>query len=188
MKRGRVYRRDELALHSGAIDRDLKTLVELGEVKKAGAGLYYRPRLSRFGQLPAEDYELVRSFLKDDDFLLISPNVYNGLGVGLTQVYNTIIVYNRRRHEHVMLDGRSFAFKRPRNYPWKLSKEYLFVDLLNNLDLLTEGTTSVKERIKERMSEMDCGTLLRMARRYGKVATRVFFENAVREGSNAVSS
>jgi hypothetical protein len=41
---------------------------------------------------PAEE-TLIRSFLKDDRFLLTSPNVYNSLGIGTTQLYNKQLVY-----------------------------------------------------------------------------------------------
>jgi hypothetical protein len=37
---------------------------------------------------------LVESFLKDSDFLMVKPNLYNTLGLGLTQLYNTTWVYN----------------------------------------------------------------------------------------------
>ena len=74
MKRGRVYRREEIYAFSSAVDRDLKLLVEEGGVVKAGPGLYYRPRISEEGPLPAEDRELVKAFLKDDNFLLVPPS------------------------------------------------------------------------------------------------------------------
>ena len=57
-------------------------------MKKLRGGLYYYPKQSAFGEVPADDYNLVRAFLKDDRFLLTSPNAYNTLGLGTTQLYN----------------------------------------------------------------------------------------------------
>ena len=39
--------------------------------------------------------KLITSFLKDDDYLAISPNDYNALGLGTTKLYNYQIVYNQ---------------------------------------------------------------------------------------------
>ena len=176
MMKGRVYRRNELAAWTKAVDRDLKTLTETGEVVKAGAGLYYRPKTSPYGPLPADERELIRAFLGDDNFLSVSPNLYSQLGVGLTQVYNTTTVYNRKRHETVTLDGKRFEFRRPRDFPRKLSVEFLLVDLLDNLNRLPEDTSAVTERIKAKSRSVDAHELVRAARRYGKVATKRFFD------------
>ena len=89
MKEGLVYRRHELSKFTSAVDRDVKELLHQGLVKKAAPGLYYRARQSRFGDLPPVQHELVRAFLKTDDFLLTSLNVYNGLGLGLTDRKST---------------------------------------------------------------------------------------------------
>ena len=47
--------------------------------------------------LPPKDNDLMSCFLRDDHFLLYSLNQYNSLGVGLTQVYNRVVVLNRKR-------------------------------------------------------------------------------------------
>jgi len=83
METGRVYRRQDLQGLSTAVDRNLKTLVESGEVRRLAGGLYCRPRQTSFGPAPPEDRELVRAFLKTDDFRLTSYNDFNALGMGL---------------------------------------------------------------------------------------------------------
>lgn len=40
----------------------------------------------------------MRNRLKDARFLLTSPNAYNGLGVGTTQLYARAVVYNHKGH------------------------------------------------------------------------------------------
>lgn len=188
MRRGRVYRRDQLVALSKAVDRDLKNLVETGDVKKVGAGLYYRPKLSNYGPLPTEERELLKAFLRDDDFLLVSPNLYNDLGVGLTQIYNATIVYNRKRHGTITLDGKVFDCRRPRDFPRRLSKEFLLVNLVDNLKYLAEDVSRVKERIKQITPEVDGLKLRRMAQRYGKISTRQFFETLKLNESQTISS
>ena len=62
MQPGLVYRRQDLALYSTAVDRDLNTLVADGEAVKLAGGLYYRPATNAFGLTPPEERELVRPF------------------------------------------------------------------------------------------------------------------------------
>ena len=155
LRPGRVYRRKDLARWSTAVDRHVQQLVEEGRLKKVSGGLYMTPRLTRFGAAPADQEELVKSFLADDRFLVVSPNAYNGLGVGTTQLYNKPVVYNRKRHCYFELNGRPFEFRRRPSFPKTVSEEFLLVDLLHNLDRLAEDRESVRERALERARELD---------------------------------
>src|SRR5262245_17459882 len=128
LKTGHVYRRESLLSFSKAVDRDLEKLLNKGMLEKLAPGLYYKPTHSRYGLLPSKDEELIRCFLRDDPFLLYSWNQYNTLGLGLTQLYNRAVVYNRKRHGLLNLGGKEFDFRRPlRGFPKKLSKEFLLV-------------------------------------------------------------
>ena len=176
MSPGRVYRRQELVSFSNNLSRDLEKLVESKELVHAAPGLYYRPEMTRVGPMPASPEELVRAFLNDEDFLLTSLDDYNPLGLGLTQLYNETIVYNRKRHGRFVLDGRRFSFRRPRNFPGTLSKEFLFVDVLNNKDELLEDISRLETLLAAQAKELDINKLLSTASSYGKVATRKFFE------------
>jgi hypothetical protein len=106
---------------STAVDRDLATLVATGVVRKVASGLYCRPRENPFGPTPPDDREIVRAFLKTDDFLLASYNHYNQLGLGLTQVYNTYVVYNHKRSGAFQLGGKRFRFRQVPAYPRRLT-------------------------------------------------------------------
>jgi hypothetical protein len=97
-------------------------------------------------------------------------------GAGLPQVSRSITVYNRKRHEIVTIDGKTFDFRRPWDFPRRLSKEFLLVALIDNLNHLAEDASGIKERVKEITREVDGLKLLRMGRRYGKIGTRKFFE------------
>jgi hypothetical protein len=108
LRRGKVYRRADLQQWSKSVDRHLQELVKEGTLEKLSGGLYYVPEHSTFGNVPAEENDLVEGFLKDNHFLITSPNDYNALGVGTTQLYNTRRVYNHKRHGEFKLGNRSF--------------------------------------------------------------------------------
>lgn len=166
-----------MAMHSTAIDRDLMRLVQNGLLEKVAAGLYYKPQASRFGVLPPKDKPLIKAFLRDDQFLLFSWNEYNTLGLGLTQLYNRVVVYNRKRHGVFKLGNKIFDFRRPaRGFPSKLTRAFLVVDLLNNLNELTEDTGKLKEKLKTRLTPTLLKQVTRCAKKYGKVSTNKFLK------------
>ena len=177
LRPGRVYRRDALLPYSKALDRDLNMLVEKGELRKLAGGLYYKPAMSRLGMLPPKDDDLVSCFLRDKQFLMYSMNQYNSLGVGLTQLYNRVVVINRKRHGVVKLGNKEFDFRRSsKGFPSKVTTEFLLVDLLNNLDELAEDTSLVKKNICNNLIHYDKEKLLLLAKAYGKISTNKFFK------------
>jgi hypothetical protein len=180
LRPGQVYRREGLSRWSNAIDRHLKQLVEDGTLTKLSGGLYAYPKETVFGKAPAEDDKLVKTFLKDRRFLLASPNAYNGLGVGTTQLYDKTVVYNHKRHGNFSLGGRTFDFRVKPSFPKTLSNEFLLVDLVNNLDRLAESHNEVLARVKERAASYDAPRLQRVARDYGDVRTKKFFSEALK--------
>lgn len=114
--------------------------------------------------------------------MLYSWHQYNLLNLGLTQIYNRVLVLNHKRHGIFKLGNKEFDFRRPnRGFPSKLLTEFLLVDLVNNLSELAEDTSLVKERIQQKVDHFDKVKLLRIARKYGKVATKYFFEGIIKE-------
>ena len=172
MKPGRVYRRKELNKYSNSVDRELAELSFKGTVKKLFAGLYVKPEQSRFGELPPDDKELVRAFLNDTQFLLMSFNYYTSLGLGLTQLYNEILVYNRKRHGKFKLGSKKFVFKNIPEFPRRLSREFLLIDMLNNLKSLGEDSSEVLKRLKKKKDSFNMRKTSLMVKRYGKVRTK----------------
>ncbi len=169
---GRVYRREDLAPFSAAVDRHLQELVSAGRLTKLARGLYYAPRESAFGVVPPADEDLVAAFLKDRDFLIFSPSAYNAAGLGTTQLYNATWVYNRKRHGVFTLGNRQYDFRVKPRFPRRLSDEFLFVDALNNLGELAEDEAAVLARARQRVREMDGTKLKRALEQFGLVATR----------------
>ena len=149
---GQTYRRADLAQWSTAVDRHLKEAVQAGVLAKLSGGLYYAPKLTAFGAAPPEDAILVSTFLNGAPFLLASPNAYNALGVGTTQLHNMTVVYNHKRHGTFALGSRSYEFRMKPAFPKTLSLEFLLVDLVNNLDQLGEDAEDMLKRVKARLA------------------------------------
>lgn len=175
LKPGQVYRRGDLEQWSNAVDRHLKQLVEEGTLQKMSQGLYYYPVQASFGVVPPEDEKLVRAFLKSDAFLLTSPNLYNSLGVGTTQLYNKRVVYNHKRHGEFKLGGKVFEFRLKHKFPKVLSKEFLFVDLLNNLNELAEDKENVLASVKEKVLAESESKMMRTVNAYAGERTKTLF-------------
>jgi hypothetical protein len=169
---GQVYRRADLSQWSTSIDRHLGELVREGALKKLAGGLYYAPKTSVFGQTPPEEEALVRGFLKDDRFLLTTPNAYNSLGLGTTQLYNQRTVYNHKRHGTFKLGNQTFNFQMKPHFPKQLSQEFLVVDLVNNLTTLAEDQQEVLKQLAAKIPSMDTPKLQQAVAEYGGVRAR----------------
>lgn len=174
LKRGGVYRRADLEQWSNAVDRHLMALLNDGTLQKLSQGLYYYPKESVFGSTPPKEEALIRGFLKDDYFLLTSPNDYNSLGVGTTQLYNKNVVLNHKRHGEFILGGKSFTFLVKPRFPKKITEEFLLVDLLNNLDKLAEDPEMILRNVLFKVQTMDAKKLMRSASDYGTVKAKAF--------------
>lgn len=181
LKPGTVYRRSDLARWSRSVDRHARELVDAGILEKLQNGLYYYPKTSSFGAVPADDKQLVRTFLKDDEFLLTSPNAYNRLGLGTTQLYNSRVVYNHKRHGIFKLGGRTFEFRRKYKFPKHLTEEFLLVDLMNNLKSLAEDQEALRVKVGARALEMEPKKLRRAVKQYANAASKKYFESVLDE-------
>jgi Family of unknown function (DUF6088) len=175
LKRGKVYRRIDLAKWSKSIDRHLDQLIEEGMLRKLSQGIYYYPKESAFGPAPPEEETLVRSFLKDDRFLLTSPNAYNSLGVGTTQLYNIRMVYNHKRHGEVTLGNRKFRFHIKHHFPKALTPEFLLVDLVNNIDKLAEDNSQILDNVLKKAQELDTHKLQYSIKNYANSRAQKLF-------------
>jgi len=177
LKEGKVYRRADLLPYTNAPDRHLAVLVSEGKLSKMAQGVYYVSRASVFGITPPEDKALVKAFLKDDKFLILSPTMYTMLGVGATQLYNERIVYNHKRHGTMVLGGRKFRFHHKQNFPARLTEEYLLVDLVSNINKLAEDQPALLENVKRKASVMNKTVLAKAVKQYGSIQAKKFFSS-----------
>lgn len=183
LREGRVYRRADLEPWSNAVDRHLLQLQEDGVLVKLSGGLYYCPKMTAFGAAPAEDERLVEAFLKDRRFLLTSPNLYNALGLGTTQLYNETLVYNHKRHGRFTLGGRTFRFAMKPHFPAKPTPEFLLVDVVNNLAQLAEDREQVLKQVERKAHSMERRSLEKAVRDYGGARAKKFFSKILSEST-----
>lgn len=183
LRPGQVYRRVDLQKWSKAVDRHLGQLVKEGMLTKLAAGLYYYPKPTSFGAAPAEDEKLVETFLKDHRFLMTTPNAYNALGVGSTQLYNETVVYNHKRHGRFKLGNREFDFRMKPYFPKSLSEEFLLVDLLNNVGRLAESEYALLEGVKRKAQDVDQRSLRKAVREYGGTRAKKFFAPLIEQSA-----
>ncbi len=109
----------------------------------------------------------MQPFLRSDkDFLLFSPCAYNTVGLGTTQLYN------RKRLGVFKLGNREFDFRVKPRFPLQLTPEFLFVDLLNNLDELAEDRDGVLNRARSLWPPLESPELHEAVELYGNAATR----------------
>lgn len=172
LQAGRVYRREDLARMSTAVDRHLRELTATGKLQKLSQGLYHAPKPSSFGPLPPSDEQVVSTFLRDKDFLVFSPSAYNAVGLGTTQLYNRTFVYNHKRHGLFKLGNRQYDFRVKPRFPRKLTPEFLYVDLLNNLDELAEDRDAVLDKARSKLPSYDPGRLQHAVDNFASMATR----------------
>ncbi|MGX5817419.1 DUF6088 family protein [Chitinophaga lutea] len=177
LQTGEVYRRSDLVRWSKSVDRDLQKLVDDGVLEKLAQGMYYVPEKSVFGKTPPKDELVVKRFLNDERFLITSPNFYNSLGVGTTQLYNVKVVYNHKRHGVFHFGKNRFVFRVKPDFPDQLTPEFLLVDLMNNIDDLAEDTVTIKEKVRTRSMEMDAPKLNEAIRRFGTIQSKKFFSD-----------
>ncbi len=177
---GQVYRRSDLEYYSSAIDRHLGILTRDGSLVKLSQGLYYAPIFSKFGMVPPDDMVLVKSFLKDSDFLMVKPNLYNTLGLGLSQLYNITWVYNHKRKGEFKLNGKTFEFKIKSSFPNQLTKEFLLVDLLNNLDDLADDKNQTLKNLSKNLNGINDDELMKVTQQHGSGRTKQMLKSIFR--------
>lgn len=184
LRPGKVYRRSDLCEWSNAVDRHLDELLKEGVVEKLSQGLYYVPKNSVFGKVPPDERILVQSFLNDSRFLLVTPNSYNSIGVGTTQLYNKKVVYNHKRHGKFKLGNREFEFHLKHHFPTKLTQEFLLVDLANNLDNLAEDRQLVLEKLLEKATQMPLKKLRYAVLEFGSIKTKKILKSVINSPTN----
>ena len=74
----------------------------------------------------------------------------------------------------------AFFFRIPRNFPRVLSKEFMYVDVVNNRKELGEDTSRLKSSLAKQMKALDQNKLQAAIKNYGKVSTKKYFEELMR--------
>lgn len=181
LKPGQVLRRSDLKQFSTNVDRHLAALLKDGTLKKLRQGLYVCPQMTPFGEAPPDEKVLLQSFLKDDRFVVYSPNLFTSLGLGATQLYNRRLVFNRKRFGEHRVGGRTYFFHRWREAPRELSQEFLVVELLNRLNDLAEDRENLLLSLREKLPLFNAKKLKYAADHYGTYSTQLKLQRLLKE-------
>lgn len=180
LRKGRVYRTEDLSAWGANTSRLAKRLVREGKLVPLAQGIYAYPQLSRFGAVPPSDEETMRAFLRNTPFVLTGPDRWNALGLGATAVFAAPLVYNTKRSGRFVIGGRTFLLRRVA-FPKYPSPEWFVVDLLEHTDQAGVAREAVFEALGHALEtgKFDSKRLLSMASEYGTRAIRDRIEQLV---------
>lgn len=143
-------------------------------------GLYYYPKNTVFGDSPPKDEDLLKVYLEDSRFLCFSPNLFNSLRLGTTQLYNKSLVYNLKITGRRVLLNRVYEFRKLRNVPEKLTYEILIVLLLNDIEQLAEDDAAMRKALRKNLETVDDKVFDKSLKLYGNLRAKREYCNILR--------
>lgn len=179
---GKVYRTNDLSRWNTNPSRMAQRLVREGELTYLTKGLYYRPRQSRFGEVPPKREELLRAFLHNNRFLITGPELWTELGLGATAVFPYVLAYNTKRSGYFNLGGRTYYLRRI-PFPANPSAEWFIVDLIEHYDMAGVSLDVIEKNLGKalRANRFNKELLSQMGANYGKMRTRSLIEQTIND-------
>lgn len=168
LEAGRVYRTAWLRRFGDNPTRLTQRLEARGLVRRLGHGLFYAPKISRFGEVPPSDEALLDAFLDGTPYLVTGPPRWNTLGLGSTALFVHPLVYNTKQSGQCSLGRRTFDLRRER-FPAEPTAEWFVIDLLRHADEAGVDRRDLGENLARalRRGRFDLDTLFEMAARFG---------------------
>ena len=143
-----IFRTDYPQYNAEFVGNVLAKLVEENLILKLGQGIYYRPKMSRFGAVKPSIIQIAESIAKRDNtkILPVGETVLNELGLS-TQVpmnYSFIAVSSGRT---IKLGNQTIVFKRgvPRNFAYQTTLMAYLVQALKALGKDNVGETELTQ-------------------------------------------
>ena len=161
-----------------ALAKALNRLVAAGKIVKLAKGKYYKPEPSPFGELPPDQYQVVKDLLKSGGKVkgyLTGISIYNSLGL-TTQVSSTIQIGRNEVRSSFKRGRYTISFVKQKN---NISKENIpLLQLLDGLrfikkipdSTITESCRVLQNLIAD-LSAKEQARLIRLAIKY-QPATR----------------
>jgi len=153
-----------------ALTKALSRLVQEGKIRKLSPGRFYKPRITDFGELKPEVYQVVKDLLEQNSKItgyLTGYSVYNQLGL-TTQVSGIIQVGANELKKSITRGMYKIRFIKQPN---KITKEN--IPLLSILDSIR----NIKE-IPDTNPEQSCKTLLSLIKNINKSDRETFIRLA----------
>ena len=181
---GRVYRTRDLTTWGKNPTRLAKRLLRGGQLHQLAHGLFYAPKLTRFGAAPPDDEALLRGFLDGDDFVTTGPPLWNALGLGATAQFSTTLVYNSKRSGAFDLGGRRFQLRRVK-HPRSPTPEWYAVDLIEHREMAGLARTELEQGLRRALAEgrLDRQRLRLAALEFGTKETQTLVEGSLRSAA-----
>lgn len=185
---GRVYRTRDFLPWGRNAPRLAQRLVRDGLLRQLRHGVFEAPRAAKFGLVPAEDNQIVSTYLGTDDFLFTGSVHWNALGLGATGVQAVTWVYNKKRTEDVLFGKRRFRFRRVAYPSGAPPAEWFALDLLRHCAEAGVDRDAVLSALAVAVAQrrLDRVVLLEMARRYARAGTVAALTVALAETEEAL--
>lgn len=156
-----------------ALVKALNRLVESGRIVKLAKGKYYKPELSPFGELPPEQYQVVKDLLERDgkvEGYLTGLSIYNKLGL-TTQVGSVIQIGRQEIRSPFKRRRYTISFVKQKN---TITKDN--IPLLQLLDVLRfvkkipdariEDSVATSKYLVARLSDQQQEAIMKLALKY----------------------
>jgi len=115
------------------VNKILNNLVQEGTLRKLSKGRFYKPQISKFGELPPDTYQVVKDLIEKDGKMigyLTGYSAFNDLGL-TTQVPATLQIGTRKEKKALVRSIYRIRFIKQEN---NITKDY--IPLLRLLDCL----------------------------------------------------
>ena len=143
-----IFRTDFPQYNTEFVGNVLAKLVEENVVVKLAQGIYYRPKMSRFGAIKPSAIQIAESIAKRDNtkILPVGETVLNELGLS-TQVPMTYTFLTSGSGRTIYLGTQRIVFKRgvPRNFAYQTLLMAYLVQALRTLGKDNVGETELSQ-------------------------------------------
>ncbi len=156
-----------------ALIKALSRLAASGRIVKLSKGKYYKPDQSPFGELPPDQYQVVKDLLERDGKVvgyLTGLSIYNKLGL-TTQVGSVIQIGKQDVRSSIKRGRYRISFVKQKNVITKENISLLqlldvlrFIKKIPDSDIKTSCKTSLK--LISKLSEKELDSLVRLALKY----------------------
>lgn len=151
----------------------LNRLAASGEIAKLGKGKYYKPEQSPFGELPPNQYQVVKDLLERGrriEGYITGLSIYNALGL-TTQVSNTIQIGKNEVRSSMKRGKYSISFVKQKNTITRENTSLLqLLDVLRFIKKIPDSkidlSCKVIQSLMSKLSAKELEVLVRLAFKY----------------------
>jgi hypothetical protein len=135
----------------------LSKLYKKGILKKIGKGLFYKPKVTRFGELKPSENEILKALLRKNKQGFISGTAaQNRLGL-TTQIPNRIVISGKYDKHERKIGNLNIIYKKSNlNYGRKDIELLQILDALKNINKIPDTSANdALELLKNKISKLD---------------------------------